>query len=267
MHPISLNLFKNILAFLLILLTMPFFGESIFRDVPAGDYVLLFVSGLLGLGIADTLFLKSLNLIGAGLSSIVACLYSPFIITLSIIWLDERLSFLQIFGALMIISAVLTATGQDHSQKQKLSRHNLWWGILLGAVANACTAIGVVIIKPLLARSPLLWVTEMRMATGILVLAVVLLFHKDRKIISIPDMNFRRWIYTIAGSIAGAYLAMILWLAAMKITQASTAAALNQMSNVFIFIFAYLFLKEPITVRRTVGVILGVSGTLLVTFG
>ncbi|UCH79523.1 MAG: EamA family transporter [Candidatus Coatesbacteria bacterium] len=48
---------------------------------------------------------------------------------------------------------------------------------------------------------------------------------------------------------------------------ASVASALNQTANVFIFIFAALLLREPITARRTVGIILGVVGAILVSFG
>jgi len=59
---------------------------------------------------------------------------------------------------------------------------------------------------------------------------------------------------------------MVLWLAGMKYTQASIASALNQMSNVFIFIFAALLLKEKLTVFRIIGIVLGFIGSLLVTF-
>ena len=71
----------------------------------------------------------------------------------------------------------------------------------------------------------------------------------------------------ITASFVGAYLAMFFWLAGMKFTQVSIAAALNQTSNIFVFIFAALFLREPITSRRTIGIILAVSGALLVYFG
>jgi drug/metabolite transporter (DMT)-like permease len=53
----------------------------------------------------------------------------------------------------------------------------------------------------------------------------------------------------------------------MKYTQASIAAALNQTANVFIFIFAALLLREPITRRRTLGIVLGFTGAVLVSFG
>jgi len=265
MHPLALNLFKNILAFMLLVPTIFIAGENLFHDAPAGDYIFLLISGFMGIGIGDTLFFKSLNLVGAGLSSIIACMYSPFIIILSVVFLGESLALLQIVGIAMILSAVLTATGSNGTRP--LTRRDLWLGILYGALANASTAVGVVLIKPILTRSPLLWATEARLFSGMMTVALVLWLHPARKKIAQPIMNGRQWLYTFSGSLAGAYLSMIIWLAGMKLTQASIAAALNQTSNIYVFIFAALFLQEKVNVRRIIGILLGVGGTLLVTFG
>ncbi|MCK5258630.1 MAG: EamA family transporter, partial [Thermoplasmatales archaeon] len=78
-HPLALNTFKNLMAFVLFIPTIWFFGETLFRPVPAHIYILLLLSGVIGVGIGDSLFFKSLNLLGAGLTAIVDCLYSPFI--------------------------------------------------------------------------------------------------------------------------------------------------------------------------------------------
>jgi len=129
--------------------------------------------------------------------------------------------------------------------------------------------VGIVAIKPLLERSPLLWATEVRVIGGVAALAVILLFHRRRRAIvsSVVSNSTRGWGYMLGGSFAGAYLAMVLWLAGMKYTQASVASALNQTANVFIFVFAALLLREPITRRRTLGIVLGVAGAALVSFG
>lgn len=263
-HPIGLNLFKNFVAMVLILPTMWLFGETLFRPAGTDEYLLLLVSGGLGIGVADTLFFMSLNRLGAGLSAIVDCLYSPFIIGLSMFFLGESLNFWQAIGVVMIISAVLTATSRQESSR--LGRKNLWLGILFGALAMGINAIGIVIVKPLLDRSPLLWVTEYRLLGGMLVLAVVLLFHPRRRPIVGSLIHRSGWKYTISAAFVGTYLSLIFWLIGMKFTQASIAASLNQTSNIFVFIFAAWFLREPINRTRVIGIILGVAGALIVTF-
>ena len=59
---------------------------------------------------------------------------------------------------------------------------------------------------------------------------------------------------------------MILWLAGMKLTQASVASALNQTSNIFVFIFAAVILKESMNKKKIVAIILAMAGAFLVMF-
>lgn len=264
-HPIGLNLFKNVLAAVLLVPTIWATGGLILHPVPLQDYLLLLLSGVLGIGIADTLFFKCLNTLGAGLTAIVDCMYSPFIIGLSMLWLGETLSMLQLFGAIMIISAVLLIMVERHHNT--INNRMLFLGILWGTLALAAMAVSVVMIKPLLEQSPLLWTTEIRLIGGIAVLLVIMIFHPSRRTILASIHSSQRWLYTISGSFIGAYVSMILWLAGMKYTQASTAAALNQTSNVFVFIFAALLLRERITLLRLIAICLAVTGAVIVTFG
>jgi len=264
-HPIALNLFKCSLAAVFMIPTIPIFGGTLLRDAPASEYGVLLLSGLLGIGIADTLFFKCLNSLGAGLSAIIDCLYSPFIIILSVIWLDERMSVLQIVGTFMILSAVLTAISKKGNGH--ISRKDLWLGIFYGASAMAANAVGIVMVKPLLTRSPLLWVSEVRFFGGILFLVAVLLLHKRRQQIIKTVTTATGWKYTFWGSFIGSYIALVLWLGGMKFTQASIAAVLNQTSSVFIFILAAVFLREPINWQRGLGIALGVGGAIIITFG
>jgi len=229
------------------------------------DYLLLLLSGVLGLGLADTFFFKSLNLLGAGLSAIVDCLYSPSIIGLSLIFLGESLTVYQIIGVVLILSAVLTTTSVKGRASR--SKSDLLWGLFWGASAMFTMAIGLVMIKQILETSPLLWVTEVRLLGGIITLFIVLLLNSKRSIILSSLYQVSSWRYTVSGSFLGAYLSMILWLAGMKYTQASTAAALNQTSNIFIFIFAAMFLKEPINLLRSIAIVLAVGGAFIVMFG
>ncbi len=264
-HPIGLNLFKNILAMVLIIPTMWITGNTLFRNVPAADYALLLVSGVIGIGLADTLFLKSLNTLGAGLLAIVDCCYSPFIILLSIVFLGESLALLQVIGVVLIVAAVLTALNERKSSKA--NGHKIVIGIVWGVLAMAANAVGIVMIKPLLEQSPILWATEIRLLGGVIVLVVALLLRRDRRSIISSVILSNRWGYTVSGSFMGAYVSMLLWLAGMKYTEASIASALNQTSNIFIFILAWLFLRESMDRYKILGIVLGVIGAILVTLG
>jgi len=264
-RPVALNLFKNTLAFVLIIPTMPLVGETIIRQVPTNDYFLLIASGILGIGLSDTLFFKSLNLLGASRSAIIGCSYSPLVITLAVIFLGEQFTAFQVIGLALITSAVIyTASDKSHHD---IPRKDLIYGVLLGVLGHLGTAISITMIKPLLTESPLLWVTEVRLIGGIATMIVVLIFNRDRKEVIKTLVKAGSKTYTITGSLIGTYMAMVVWLAGMKFTQASTASALNQTNQIFVFIFAAIFLKEKITPRKTIAIILAIAGILAVTLG
>jgi drug/metabolite transporter (DMT)-like permease len=264
-HPLGLNLFKNTLTMLMIPPTMLIFGRTLLLPVPLNDYLLLMVSGVLGIGIADTLFFKSLNLLGAARSAIVDCLYSPFIILPSIFWLGERLTVIQAGGALLIVSAVLTI-GREKGLVE-ITRRQLITGILLGAAAMLTMGVSIVMIKPLLERSPVLWAIEIRLIGAAVSLFVILGFHPKRRDVVASCLELKSWKYMVPGSILGTYIALMFWIGGMKYAPASIASALNQTNNIFVFILAALFLKERITRYKVAGIVMAVIGVFLVVLG
>jgi drug/metabolite transporter (DMT)-like permease len=263
--PVGLNLFKNVLALVLFIPTSLVLGLALLPEASLNDYLLLLASGVLGIAISDTLFFKSLNLLGAELSAIVDCLYSPFIIGLSVMFLADRMSGLQIFGVFLILSAVLGVSGIG--DRKHISRRNLILGVVFGVLAMASMAVGIVMIKPLLNRSPLLWVVEVRLFAGCVGLGIYLLFHPGRKKIISSVLAVRNWQYMLPGSFLGAYLSMVVWMGGMKYTQTSIASALNQTSNVFVFILAAILLREPVNLTRILAIVLAFAGAAVVSLG
>ena len=262
-HPLALNLFKNVLALVLIIPTIWFFGQTIWQQAPVKTYLILLLSGAVGIGLGDTLFFNSLNRLGAGLTGIVVCMYSPFIIAFSFIWLHESLTGMQLIGVLLIISAVLFTTVYKTSRRDMPAQPFL--AIVYGILASAAMAAGVVLMKPLLGMYPVIWVAGIRLIGGMAALALIVSVYPGRKRIMESLVRTKNWLYTISGSLLGAYFSMILWIAGMKYTQASTASALNETSTIFIFIFAGLLLKEPITIRKAIGISMAFAGALFVT--
>jgi len=264
-HPVALNTFKDVVAMLLYIPTMAIAGVSLIQDFPVSAYALLLVSGVIGIAVGDTLLFKSLFMIGAGPSALVSCLYSPFIIGLSWVWIGERLTWVQLIGVGLIITAVLESTRMDDRSPAGVRRRlvGIGWGVL----AQASMAVGVVMIKPLLDEAPLLWALQIRLIGGVAALVLFLLLNPARGRILSTLMIRSGWSYTVSSSALGGYLAMVVWLGGMKLTKASIAAALNQTNTIFVLIFASLILRERITPGRVIAIGLAVAGALMVTFG
>lgn len=264
-HPIALNVGKNLLALLLYAPTILLTGGRLNVSAPAADWAVLAVSGVIGIAAGDTLQFHSLNLIGASRAALVSCLYSPFIIGLSLIFLGDRLTLAQWGGAALIVVAVLE-TVRDARDTTAPRRRRLVLGVALGALAMLTNAIGVILFKPLLARLPLLWVLEVRLLAGICALLAYLAFDRRRvAILGSLVVGGVRW-EVVVSSVLGGYLSMMAWMGAFKLTQVSVAAALNQINTIFILLLASAFLRERITPLRALAVLSAVAGAVLVTF-
>lgn len=263
-HPLGLNLFKNLLSLLLIGLTMAVGQEVFFPDYSTKIYLLFILSGIIGLGLSDTLLFSSLNRLGAGLLAIVYCSYSPFMIFLSLLFLGERMNLVQLFGVFLIILSVWVITSR-HSRKN-LPQKSVITGIVLGLAAMFSQAVSIVIIKPYLVQIPLLWATEIRTLGGIISLLVVLHFHKEKNIIRKTTFSPRNWKYLFPGAFIGSYIAIIAWMGGMKYTLVSIAAALNQTNTVFLFVFGIIFLREKPTFGKFISFLAASAGVSLVMF-
>ncbi len=262
MPAISLNLFKNIIGVGLFAITLPVVGQSLLIDVPISDYLLLVASGVVGMTLGDTVFFAALKRMGASLWAIVGALYAPSVIFMAYITLGERLSGMDFAGIAMIVFAIVLASTKK-SELAAFDKERLM-GVGLGVLSLFLMAAGIVMMKPVLDRTPVWWAIQVRLigATISLVILVVL-SPKRRRLLAglLPDSN---WKYIVPGSLIGPYLALGFWIAGFKYTLAGKAAILNQLNTVFIFVFAWLFLKEPLTWRKGVGLALAMLGAVLV---
>ncbi|MGB9893311.1 MAG: DMT family transporter [Candidatus Saccharicenans sp.] len=266
LHPLGLNLGKNLFALGLIALTLLFSGGSFFPAVNSRTTWLLLLSGFLGIAVSDTLFLWTLKLIGASLTAIVDCLYSPFVVGLSFLFLGERLTWVQLLGVALIVSAVVTISKSDSNMPDgPVSRKNLILGIILGTLAMALVAVAIIIIKPVLKDVSVVWATGVRLIGGTLPL-IFLLFFPSRWADFKPLLKASTWRVLAPASFLGTYLSLMFWVGGMKYAFVSIAAPLNQLSTIFIFILATIFLKEKVSPGRILAVVLAFLGAFLATY-
>lgn len=260
-HPVGLNLAKTVLALAVMVPTLLVLGEPLAPAVPFATTGLLLLSGILGIAVSDTLFFYALNRLGASLTAIVDCFYSPFVIALSFVLLGERLTLVQLVGAALVLSAVLTLSKEG--RLEKIGRKDLALGILFGVLAMFFVAFGIVMVKPILGGVSVFWATFVRLAGGSLALAVLVPFLRNKRAILAPLFRPGNWKALAPAAFFGSYLSLFLWMGGMKYAQASVAAVLNQLNTIFIVIIAAIFLKERLTGWKILAVILAFAGAYL----
>jgi len=262
MPPLALNLFRVAISSVLFLVTLGIRGQPLLRAAPVADYAILAASGVIAIAISDTLFHACLNRVGAGINAIVDTLYSPFIMLFAALMLGESMGGLRLLGMGLIISGVLLTTRAQ--PPPGTTRRTLVTGILLGVGAMASIAFGIVLAKPVLERTDVLWATTVRQLASLAVLLpAALLAPARRRYIAVfrPQAS---WRFSIPGTLLGSYVALLFWIAGMKHTAAGTAAVLNQTSTIHVLVFASLFLGERFTQRKAVAAVLALAGVGLV---
>jgi drug/metabolite transporter (DMT)-like permease len=260
-HPLGVNLFKNVLALVLIVPSILAFGQRFGSELSVAQTAWLFLSGIIGIAVADTLFLDALNRLGAELMAIVDCGYSPFVIVLSMFLIGERMIALQAAGVALILAAVLMITVRPAATR--LPGKALLAGVGIGIAAVFLQAAGVVMFKPLIDRTTILWMALVRMAGGVVGTALAVGFHRQRRQILRGLRNASSYPVLIPAALLGAFVSNVIWLGGMKYIQASIASALNQLNTIFIFVLAAVFLKERVTPVKVAAVAVAFAGALL----
>jgi drug/metabolite transporter (DMT)-like permease len=262
--PLTLNLLKNGLVLCVLAPVAMLLYAGAWPVMPVRDMLIVLASGVIGIALADTLYFRALNELGAGRMGVIGNLYSPLVLLLGFVFLDERLGGMQWLGFALVAGGVLLISIPARGQAAR-PQHTLR-GILLGLLAIALMAVAIVMVKRTLETQPLLWVTLLRLCgamAGLLFLA------------SLPSMRQRMrfvprdvaWHRLVLAALVGQGLSMVLWLGGYKFTSASVAAILNESASVFLVVLAALWLREPMGRRAFVGVLLTFSGIACMLLG
>lgn len=254
--PLQLNFIKNALVLLMLGAALPLVHGLEVPDISLAEIAIAVASGMLGLALADTLYLKALNQLGAGRMGIIGNLYSPFVIALSFVFLGERLGPLQMIGFALVSSGVLLVSSKrtgETGQAQALS------GVVLGVVAILLMAVAIVMVKRVLEAQPLVWVSLIRMGGALLGLLLVTGLRGELHKLDPRRMRVH-WPTLLLAAFIGQFLSTLFWLGGYKYTDAMIAAIINESSSAFIVLLAWLWLREPMDRRRAGGIALAMAG-------
>jgi drug/metabolite transporter (DMT)-like permease len=164
----------------------------------------------------------------------------------------------------LVLSGVLAVAW--HKPPAGTPPRQLVLGVLWGVLSMLTLALGIVIAKPVLNRSPVLWATAIRQVGCLAVLLPIAVLSPRRRQNLGVFRPTRTWRVMLPGAVMGSYFSLLCWIAGMKYAKVGVAAILNQSSTIYVLILAAIFLKEPFTRRKIVASAVALAGILLVTF-
>jgi drug/metabolite transporter (DMT)-like permease len=256
----EMNLFKSAFVLLLMIPTVLISDGLAIPEFTSMQFLLLIISGFVGIMLADLFYLRALQLIGASLTGITGSLYSPFVVTLSLLYLGELLYFWQYIGMVVVLLGVILVS---YRKKSLTIKHPPLRGFIYAVLAVFFTALGIVIIKPISTDLPFFWIILIRSLGGFITMMLYgIILKKSLSILHVIKAKGGGWL--IFGAFLGQYISMMVWVAGYKYTSASIASILNETASIFIVILSWLFLKEHLTKRKVLGVVITISGVAMV---
>jgi drug/metabolite transporter (DMT)-like permease len=256
--PLQLNFLKNLLVMGMLLPAIPLVHGLALPQFTALQAAAAVGSGVLGIGLADTLYFRALNELGAGRMGVLGNFYSPLVIVFSFFFLGERLTAWQLLGFVMVSVGVWVAAWP---RKEVAGRPaHAVRGFLYALLAIALMAVAIVLVKRVLEAQPLLWVTGLRMLGALVAMLGIAAWRGEVRALRPAAGAPFPWPKLLAAAFVGQFGAMVLWMAAYKYTLASVASVLGETASIFILLLAAAWLKEPLTRRAVTGVVLTFSG-------
>ena len=269
--PLLITGLKNLIALicfviLFIILDIDFINPKFTNT----EYTKIIISGALGMGIGDILFLFALSKIGANRIAILNCFEPSVILLFSMMMLQAsayQLNLNQVVGFIVVIISILIITyEQDKSDiDPKVKR----FGLFLQITAILMSSFGIVLIKPILNQythsiQDQLWITAFRLFPGVIISWIFILCNQNLKQLFYPLFNWKTIWKIILSSGLGTFLALSFWIIGYaNITKPAIASILGQTSVIFIFILSALVLKEKITSKRFVAITAAILGVVL----
>ena len=269
--PLLITGLKNLIALicfviLFIILDIDFINPKFTNT----EYTKIIISGALGMGIGDILFLFALSKIGANRIAILNCFEPSIILLFSMMMLQAsayQLNLNQVVGFIVVIISILIIT-YEHDKSDidpKVKR----FGLFLQITAILMSSFGIVLIKPILNQyihsiQDQLWITAFRLFPGVIISWIFILCNQNLRQLFYPLYNWKTIWTIILSSGLGTFLALSFWIIGYaNITKPAIASIVGQTSVIFIFILSALVLKEKITSKRFVAITAAILGVLL----
>lgn len=272
MDVLSMNMMRCLFAAIFFWLLMPFYGglDALARIDPM-TMLALVVSVFLLVVVGDSLYFVSSRMIGVSRAMPIASVNPLIALVLAIVWLNERLTTANIFGALLTIAGLYLVI-RDGYQKSKREpppgddqtpRKVVWQGVVLALAAGIFWGVGVVVLKVGVTGVDVITVQSIRQAVAAILLGGAIAVS-GRNCGQLRRLSGRLWAILFVNSIVSSFLGGIVFILAFQMAGAGKAAILTSLAPIFAVPLSSFILKERPTRVVALGALLAVGGITLV---
>ena len=259
--PLGMNLGKGLIGLVMLGAVLAVVGVE---PVDGQSLGLLAVSGLVGIALGDTFFFMALVRLEPRLTLLLATVGQVITVLLALVLLGERPAVMAWPGMVLVLAGVTWVMRERLPDEEPEKRHERRAGVVYGLLASVCMSAGILLAKLGVAEVSALQGTFLRLAAGVVGLAIfgVVTRQVGSWLAPFRDLRLLRSIVVAVVVImfGGFYLSLL----ALKLTDASVASVLTATEPLFILPLAAIVLRERITARAGLGAAVAVAGVGMV---
>ncbi len=275
---VPLNHFRLLLAVIIIGIASLFIHTDdfleLFNSKYAGAWIWLGLSGIIGLTIGDHFGFTMYAILGPRIGSVLTTFAPASTLIISYFLISEELSWIGIMGMFVTILGVIWIS-LSRGERDQIPDHghgSIRKGIIYGLLAAISQGAGIVLAKRgMLAEHSMhadinpIHATFIRLFIGTLSLYLFTLLRGNLSKVAEPILankgNGLR--YAAAGTLFGPVLGVSLSLYTVTYIKASVAQTVFSLVPVFALMLSSLLLKEKVSFRSFLGVIVAILGVII----
>ena len=237
-----------------------------FEPIPLNAAGMLFISGIIGITVGDTLFFASLQYLGPKVQIIFFMMGQVLTAILGILILKELPFLVQWIGIFVTIIGVAIVLWNKIFTESSNRKTNIR-GIVFGILAMLCFSSAMIIAKQAMITVSALSAVMIRMIAGTLGMLIYGLFTKQIVTWLNPIQNRKMITFFFLSVFVVTYGGFWLGLVALKNLNVVIASTLGATEPLFVLPLALFILKERITFLEILGALFTTIGIIIIVLG
>lgn len=267
--PLSANIVRcttNAAVLLAVLLLLGKVG--VLASLPSSVLLISVVSGLVGLGIGDTLYLFGLKALGVSRAVPLAATYPLFSLVWAVVFLGHTLSAAAVVGTAVILAGIVLLTRQKAQEAAVVRGKAAWLGVALCLGTAFAWSVGVTLMDVAVSSSTITSldanyaIVTLRLASMALVLVVLAPFiDRDRGFLKVSKKTV---LLLCAGGLIANGLGWLLMNYSFLLISVSQVVPISSTSPLFAALAGFVLFHEKATVKTILGAVAIVAGIVLI---
>jgi DME family drug/metabolite transporter len=267
--PISANVVRCAGTSLIMVLVFVLIGKiHVFASLPSSVVFLAAVSGIVGLGLGDTLYMNSLEILGVARAVPVTCTYPLFSLVWAYLLAGETVTLPVFLGAVTIVFGIWLLTSSKEKHHSANGQKRVWIRGFVFALATAIAwSVSISMIN--LAVKSASGLEQAYAINTLRIVAVaafltVLTASMGNVRHSIRNMGWKTAAMLLTGGLIAIGLGWFFLTLSFMYIPESQAVPISSTTPFFSAFFSVIFLRERVTARIALGSVMVVAGIFLV---